>query len=437
MREPTPEPTAEPTREPAREPEPLPLPEVDLANPDRFLDGTTPWRMFDTLRREDPVHWQPEPAPHSGFWAVTRHADIVTVDRDPDTYTSTRFTNLEEVDDDQMAIRRSLLETDGLRHQAMRRLLQKPFTPRAVAAYGDFLRVLTRRTLDAALAKGSFDFVNEVSADFPINVLARMLDIPADDTQQLIDWGNRIIGNTDPDYADVLLHSEESEQYRNLPFRSPASLEVFAYGRKLAAERKGGTGTDLVSLLVNQTPRDGIPLTPTDFDNYFLLLVVAGNETTRHAISHSMLALIQHPDQLATLQSDPTLIPAAVEEFLRWASPVYHFRRTATRDTELGGKHIKEGDKVVLWFASGNRDESVFPAPYSFDVTRTNIDHVTFGKGSPHFCLGNSLARLEIQILFEELLPRLASIRLTGEVPRVRSNFVNGIKRLPVEVTLV
>ncbi|MFI5805823.1 cytochrome P450 [Streptomyces sp. NPDC051561] len=414
----------------------VPLSAVNLADPDNFLDGETPWRMLDTLRREDPVHWQPEPAPNSGFWAVTRHADIVAVDRDPETYTSTRFTNLEEVDDDQIAIRRSLLETDGLRHQAMRRLLQKPFTPKAVAAYSDFLRVLTRRTLDAALAKGAFDFVEEISADFPINVLARMLDIPADDTQQLIDWGNRIIGNTDPDYADVLLHSEDSEQYRDLPFRSPASLEVFAYGRKLAAERKGGNGTDLVSLLVNQTPRDGIPLTSHDFDNYFLLLVVAGNETTRHAISHSMLALIQHPQELVKLQADPSLVPGAVEEFLRWASPVYHFRRTATRDTELGGKHIRAGDKVVLWFASGNRDEAVFASPYSFDVTRTQIDHVTFGKGSPHFCLGNSLARLEIQILFQELLPRISSIRLTGEVPRVRSNFVNGIKRLPVEVTL-
>ncbi|MCX5203452.1 cytochrome P450 [Streptomyces sp. NBC_00237] len=415
---------------------PLPLSAVDLADPDKFLDGETPWRMLDTLRREDPVHWQIEPAPNSGFWAVTRHADIVAVDRDPETYTSTRFTNLEEVDDDQIAIRRSLLETDGLRHQAMRRLLQKSFTSKAVAAYGDFLRFLTRRTLDAALAKGSFDFVNEVSAAFPINVLARMLDVPEDDTQQLIDWGNRIIGNTDPDYADVLLHSSESEQYRDLPFRSPASLEVFAYGRKLAEERRGGEGTDLVSLLVNQTPKDGVPLSPADFDNYFLLLVVAGNETTRHAISHSMLALIQHPEELAKLQADPSLIPGAVEEFLRWASPVYHFRRTATRDTELGGKQIKAGDKVVLWFASGNRDEDVFPDPYTFDVTRENIDHVTFGKGSPHFCLGNSLARLEIQILFEELLPRIDTIRLTGDVPRVRSNFVNGIKKLPVAVSL-
>jgi len=416
-------------------PEPLPLDQVDLADNDNFLDGTTPWRMFHTLRHQDPVHWQPEPAPNHGFWAVTRHADIVAVDRDPATFTSSRFVNLEELDDSQIAVRASMLETDGLRHRALRSVLQKQFTPRAVAEYGVFLRGLTATTLDGALAGGAFDFVSEVSADFPINVLARMLDVPRQDTRQLIDWGNRIIGNTDPDYADVLLHSAGSEQYKDLPFRSPASLEVFEYGRRLAALRRGGDGRDLVSKLVNQTPADGVPLSATDFDNYFLLLVVAGNETTRHTISHSVLALIQHPEQLATLRADPSLIPNAVEEFLRWASPVYHFRRTATRDTELGGKHIARGDKVVLWFASGNRDEEVFGNPYDFDVTRRDNDHVTFGKGSPHFCLGNSLARLEIQIMFEELIPRISAIRLAGDVPRVRSNFVNGIKSLPVEVT--
>lgn len=414
----------------------MPLAEVDLADNDRFLDGVTPWRMFDTLRRHDPVHWQPEPAPNSGFWAVTRHADIVRVDRDPDTFTSTRFVNLEEVDDDLMTTRRSMLETDGPRHHALRRLLQRDFSHRAVAQYEVFLRGLTAHTLDAALPRGRFDFVSEIAADFPINVLARMLDVPDGDTRKLIEWGNRIIGNTDPDYADVLLHSEESEHYRNLPFRSPAALEVFAYGRQLAAERRGGTGTDLVSKLANRLPADGMPLSDNDFDNYFLLLVVAGNETTRHAISQSMLALLQNPDQIARLQEDPGLIPTAVEEFLRWASPVYHFRRTATRDVELGGKRIREGDKVVLWFASGNRDEDVFDDPYTFDVGRQHNDHVTFGKGGPHFCLGNTLARLEIRIIFEELLPRLADIRLAGEVRRVRSNFVNGIKELPVEVTL-
>jgi cytochrome P450 len=412
-----------------------PIADVDLADPDRFLDGVTPWLMFEALRREDPVHWQPEPVPNKGFWALTRHADIVRAGRDPDTFTSTKFVNLEEVDDDQIAIRRSMLETDGLRHHALRRLLQRDFTQKAVEQYAVFLRGLTAKTLDAALTKDSFDFVSAIAADFPINVLARMLDVPEGDTSRLIDWGNRIIANTDPEYADVLLHSEESERYRDLPFRSPASLEVFAYGRELAARRRGRTGTDLISKLVNQIPADGVPLSTRDFDNYFLLLVVAGNETTRHAISHAMLALIEHPGQLARLRDDPGLMPRAVEEFLRWSSPVYHFRRTATRDVELGGKQIREGDKVVLWWASGNRDEEVFADPHAFDIARTPNDHLTFGQG-PHFCLGSTLARMEIQILFEELLPRLADIRLTGPVRRVRSNFVNGIKQLPVSVTL-
>ncbi|KDN75872.1 cytochrome P450 [Streptomyces olindensis] len=416
--------------------EPLPLADVDLTDLDRFTDGVTPWRMFHTLRHADPVHWQPEEAPNSGFWAVTRHQDIVRVDRDAETFTSTRFVNLEEVDDDQIKKRASILELDGVRHRALRSLIQRQFGASVISGYTDFLRGLTARTLDAALAKGRFDFVEDVSADFPINVLARLLDVPPEDNRKLIDWGNRIIGHTDPDYADVLLHSEESERYRDLPFRSPASLEVFEYGRELARQRRGGDGTDLISRLVNTTPRDGVPLSPQDFDNYFLLLVVAGNETTRHTISHSMLALIQHPEQLARLQEDPSLIPVAVEEFLRWASPVYHFRRTATRDVELGGKQVREGDKVVMWFASGNRDEDVFGNPYGFDVTRRDNDHITFGKGSPHLCLGNLLARTEIRIMFEELIPRLADIRLAGEVPRVRSNFVNGIKKLPVEVTL-
>ncbi|MBX6384510.1 MAG: cytochrome P450 [Microbispora sp.] len=409
--------------------------DVDLANLDNFLDGETPWRMFDVLRAEAPVHWQDEEH-GSGFWSLTRHEDIVRADRDPETFTSMKFVNLEEVDDRQADIRRSILETDGPRHLHLRRLLQRDFTPRAVAGYEVFLRGLTAKTLDAALPKGTFDFVKEISADFPINVLARMLDVPEGDTQQLIDWGNRIIGNTDPDYADVLLHSEESEKYRDLPFRSPASIEVFEYGRELARQRRGGDGDDLVSRLVNQTPGDGVPLTDRDFDNYFLLLVVAGNETTRHAITHTMKALIENPEQMAKLRDNPELMPVAVEEFLRWASPVYHFRRTATRDVEIHGKKISEGDKVVMWFASGNRDDRVFPDPYTFDVTRENNDHITFGKGSPHFCLGNSLARLEIRIMFEELLPRLADIRLAGEVRRVRSNFVNGIKELPVTVTL-
>ena len=413
----------------------IPLADVDLVDLDRFT-GPEAWGMFDTLRKESPVHFQRETDGGSGFWAVTRHADICEVDKDPETYTSTNFVNLEEVDEDLQDSRRSILEMDGLRHRALRKLISREFSrPNLMRNYEALLRDITRTTVDAALAKGEFDFVADVSADFPIQVLARLLDVPQEKTGQLIDWGNEIIGFSDPEHAKILISDAESEQYKHLPFRSPVAQEVFDYGRVLAADRKGGEGTDLVSQLVNKIPEDGQAMSASEFDSYFLLLVVAGNETTRHTITHSMLALLEHPEQLATLQANPDLIPDAVEEFLRWASPVYHFRRTATRDVELGGQQIKEGDKVVMWFASGNRDEDVFEDPYDFDVTRRDVDHVAFGKGSPHLCMGNNLARMEIRLMFEELIPRLQSIELTGEVRRVRSNFVNGIKALPVKVT--
>jgi cytochrome P450 len=416
------------------QPTAVPLDQVDLTDLDAFARNEG-WAMFDTLRAEDPVHWNPEATPNSGFWAVTRYDDIWTVDRDPETFTSTRYVNLEEVDDDLMDLRRSMLETDGPRHRALRKLIQREFSPGPLARnYESFLRDLTNVTIDNALQNSEFDFVEKVSADFPINVLVRLLDVPVSDTGMLINWGNQMVANTDPDYTEHLITDPDSDQYRHLPFRSPAALEVFEYGRELARRRKGGNGTDLISTLVNKVPEDGEPLSPSDFDNYFLLLVIAGNETTRHAISQSMLALIENQDQLKLLQEQPELIPGAVEEFLRWASPVYHFRRTATQDVELRGKQIKAGDKVVMWFASGNRDDDVFSDPYRFDVTRTNVDHLTFGKGSPHLCMGNALARMEIRLMFTELLPRLTSVELNGDVTRVRSNFINGIKKFPVRV---
>jgi cytochrome P450 len=406
---------------------------VDLTDLDAFEAGRA-WAMFDELRACEPLHWNDEPAPQHGFWSLTRHADVVRVLRDPATFSSqVGGANLEELDADQLEVRRSMLETDGERHRALRRLLQDEFTPKGLAGYEVFLRGLAGATVDAALAKGSFDVVKDVSADFPINVLARLLDVPADDTGQLIAWGNRMIGNSDPDYADVLVDSAESERYRLLPFRSPAAAEVFAYGLELAARRRGGTGTDLVSTLVNGAPQDGVPLDERDFRNYFLLLVVAGNETTRHALSHTIGALLDNPGQLALLRDDPALIAPAVEEFLRWASPVYHFRRTATRDVELHGRTITHGEKVVVWFASANRDERVFDDPYRVDVLRRRVDHLAFGKGGPHFCLGNQLARLELRIMLEELVPRLPEgLHRTGPVARVRSNFVHGIKAFPV-----
>jgi cytochrome P450 len=408
---------------------------VSLANLDHFANGA-PWSLFEDMRREAPVHWNEEEKPNSGFYSVTRFHDIVKVLRDSDTFTSERFTNLEEVDAEQEEARRSLLETDGTRHRALRRLLQGQFTPQAVAKYETFLRGLTATTLDNAFAKKEFDFVEEVAADFPIQVLAKLLDVPESDTGQLIDWGNRMIGFDDPEHADVLISDPESEKYRLVPFKSPAALEVFAYGDELARQRRGKDGTDLVSVLINSPMSDGIALTERDFHTNFLLLVVAGNETTRHTISHTMNNLINNPDQLALLQERPDLIPWAVEEFLRYASPVYHFRRTATKDVDFNGVEIKKGQKIVPWFASGNRDDSVFENPDKFDVTRNPNEHMAFGRGGPHMCLGNALARIELRVMFEDLVSRVDKVERAGDVDFLRSNFVHGIKRMPVKVTL-
>jgi cytochrome P450 len=413
-------------------PSPVPLENVDLADLAVF-ERNEAWGMFDTLRDQAPVHWNPEPGGNSGFWSVARFEDIERVDKDPETFTSTKFTNLEEPPEEYQDLRRSILETDGPRHQALRKLLMRDFSIAQLRRYEDFLRDLARITVESALQQEQFDFVEAIAADYPIQVLARLLAVPQEKIPQLISWGNEIVGATDPEYARVLIDSPEAERYKHLPFRSPASQEIFEYGRLLASERRDGDGEDLISKLLNRIPEDGIPLTSTDYDNYFLLLVVAGNETTRQAISHAMKALLDHPGQLEWLRANLDKSQVAVEELIRYASPVYHFRRTATRDVELGGRRIKAGDKVVVWFASGNRDEAKFEDPYALDLTRFPNDHISFGKG-PHTCLGANLARLEIRIMFETLLPRLTSIEQTGEIVRVRSNFVNGIKRFPVRV---
>ncbi len=414
-------------------PTPVPLDQVDLADLGAF-ERNEAWGMFETLRREDPVHWTEEHDGGSGFWAITRYEDIEAIDKDSETFTSTKFTNLEEPPEEYQELRRSILESDGPRHQSLRKLLMRDFSAAQLRRYEDFLRGLAAVTVETALAQQEMDFVDAIAADYPIAVLARLLDTPEEMTPQLIEWGNSIVGFSDPDYAAVLVNSEEAQQYRHLPFSSPVSLEIFEYGRKLAAERKGGDGEDLVSKLVNRLPEDGIPLSPEHFDNYFLLLVVAGNETTRQAISHSMKALIDNPDQMQWLLDNPDKYQTAVEELIRWASPVYHFRRTATRDVEMHGKQIKAGDKVVMWFASGNRDEAKFEDPWSLKLDRHPNDHVTFGKG-PHTCMGANLARFEMRIMFETLLPRIAEIQQTGDIVRLRSNFVNGIKSFPVRIT--
>ena len=407
------------------------LEDVSLENDD-FAERV-PHETFALLRREAPVWWYDWPHGR-GFWCVTKHADVVSISRDTKTFTSEQGANLEDLDEEQRTARQSMLETDPPRHTRLRGLVGPPFTPRAVKAYELALRELTAAVLDRALPLGEFDFVEEIAKQLPIRVLARLLGAPDEDTDPLIAWGDRMIGNTDPELTDVLHDSPESERYRLLPFRSPAALELFEYGHRLAAERRREPSDDLVSKLVH-AEIDGERLSEREFDTMFLLLVVAGNETTRQAIAHGMLALAEHRDQWDRLREDPELVwTAGADEILRWSSPVLHFRRTATRDVELRGQTIRAGEKVVVWYVSANFDEEVFEDPLRFDVGRRPNPHVTFGGGGPHYCLGAHLAKLEVQVMFDMLLPRLAGLELLGPPERMRTNFTNALKRMPVRV---
>jgi cytochrome P450 len=407
------------------------LEDVSLENDD-FAERV-PHETFALLRREAPVWWYDWPHGR-GFWCVTKHADVVSISRDTKTFTSEQGANLEDLDEEQRTARQSMLETDPPRHTRLRGLVGPPFTPRAVKAYELALRELTAAVLDRALPLGEFDFVEEIAKQLPIRVLARLLGAPDEDTDPLIAWGDRMIGNTDPEMTDVLHDSPESERYRLLPFRSPAALELFEYGHRLAAERRREPSDDLVSKLVH-AEIDGERLSEREFDTMFLLLVVAGNETTRQAIAHGMLALAEHRDQWDRLREDPELVwTAGADEILRWSSPVLHFRRTATRDVELRGQTIRAGEKVVVWYVSANFDEEVFEDPLRFDVGRRPNAHVTFGGGGPHYCLGAHLAKLEVQVMFDMLLPRLAGLELLGPPERMRTNFTNALKRMPVRV---
>ena len=410
----------------------LGLDDVNLEN-DVFAERF-PHETFALLRREAPVWWYDWPLGR-GYWCVTKHADVVAVSRDTKTFTSEQGANLEDLDEEQQVVRQSMLETDPPRHTRLRGLVGPPFTPRAIKAYELALRELTADVLDRALPLGEFDFIEEIAKQLPIRVLARLLGAPDTDNDRLIDWGDRMIGNTDPELADVLHDSPDSDRYRLLPFRSPAALELFDYGHQLAAERRRAPTDDLVSKLVH-TEIDAERLTEREFDTMFLLLVVAGNETTRQAIAHGMLALTEHRDQWQRLRDDPELVwSAGADEILRWSSPVLHFRRTATQDVELRGQTIRAGDKVVIWYGSANFDEEIFPGAAPLRRRAKPNPHVTFGGGGPHFCLGAHLARLEVQVMFDLLLPRLADLELTGPPERMRTNFTNALKRMPVRVT--
>lgn len=400
---------------------------IDLSDHDAFLEAV-PHAAFAELRASDPVHWNPEPD-GPGFWAVTRYEDIRTVHRDVETYSSELGgTWLEDLDPDQIKARKSMIDMDPPRHDELRGLIARRFTPRAVGVWENQVRTVTREVLDLALPKGEFDFVREISSEIPMQVFAEILGVPHDERRVIVELGDRLLGNQDPEYRVPV-----EDSHRNLPFSSPAALEMFEFGRRLAAARRKEPRDDIITQLAFE------PLNQQEFDTYFLLLAAAGNETTRHTITHGLLALLEHPSELQRLRAagdDMALRRSATEEILRWATPVHHFRRTAAVDTELSGVAIKAGDKVTTWFVSGDRDEAAFENPDVFDITRNPNRHLAFGPGGIHHCMGAHLAKLEVRIAFEELLGRVDEIELTGPPERLRSNFFNGIKRLPVKVTL-
>jgi cholest-4-en-3-one 26-monooxygenase len=395
---------------------------TDIYSPDTYA-REMPYGTFAELRRDAPVYWQREPE-GPGYWALTRYEDIVTVSTDNILFSSYMGgTNLEDMPADGLAmIRMMMVNMDPPQHTKYRRLVATGFTPKMIHAMEPHVRDITRRIVDDVAQRSECDFVTEISAKLPLHVIAEIMGVPKDMHAKILDWSNNLIGFTDPEYA---ITPETSQQ---------AATQMFMYANTLAVDRKANPRDDLISVLINAEV-DGERLTEADFDGFFLLLSVAGNETTRNLMSGAMLALMQHPEQRQRLLDDPSLLTTAVEEFLRWVSPIIYFRRTASRDTEIRGQQIKAGEKVAMYYPSGNRDESIFERPDEFDIGRTVNPHMAFGGGGNHFCLGASLARLEIRCMFEELLRRLPDMELAGPVSRLRSNFINGIKHLPVRYT--
>jgi cholest-4-en-3-one 26-monooxygenase len=401
------------------------LEDIDLSDLNTFVDGV-PFESFRYLRREAPVFFHPEPeGKFGGFWCVTGYDDCVTVNRDWEHFTSTRGTLFHDFDEETAAQQGlMMLNMDPPLHTRYRRLVNKGFTPRMVRDLEAKIEEYADEIIDAVCERGTADFVEEISAELPLMVIAELLGVPQSDRRQVFDWSNRMVGSNDPEYqvAD------------DVP--GQAAMELYAYADQLTAERRINPHDDLLSVLTTAEV-EGETLSQLEIDLFFLLLSVAGNETTRNLMSGAMTAFFEHPDQWRRLVDDRSLLPTAVEEMLRFVTPVMHFRRQVTNDVELGGQKIEAGQKVVFWHISANRDETVFEDPDSFDIGRDPNPHIAFGGGGPHFCLGANLARMEIRVMFDRLAERLPDIHPDGEVQRLRSNFINGTKHLPVAFTPV
>lgn len=408
-------------------------PQIDLFDPTTFEHGV-PHDYFAWLQEHSPVHWHPgrkgrgQLAPgrveidQRGFWVLTRHQHVLAVSRDPELFSSERGTciNADMLETDLRLMQQQLIHMDPPRHTQLRKLVSRGFTPRTIGRLEVHVRELAREIVDKVADKGECDFVTEVAAELPLLVIAELLGVPREDRWKLFRWSNCLIGAEDPDYGSPM-------------DAQIAVMELFQYAMALAEKRRHDPRDDITSTLIHAEV-DGERLSAVEYNMFFFLLVIAGNETTRNAISGGMKALCEFPRERARLLAQPELFETAVDEMVRWVSPVMQFRRTATRDAELEGQRIAEGDKVVMFYGAANRDPHAFADPLRFDVARDPNPHLGFGFGL-HFCLGASLARMEMRCMFEELLRRLPDLELAGPVARLRSNFINGIKSMPVRFT--
>lgn len=408
---------------------------ADISSHDSFAKGA-PYNTFARLRRDDPMSWC-DYAGGKGFWSVTRHKDILELNRNTELLSSAQGIRMEDQTREEYLARRTFQETDPPEHTRVRMLLAKAFSGPVVAQFEQQIRALCDRILERALAQPEFDAVSLIARELPMRMLGQILGLPEQDLDWLVNRGDQLMANSDPDFTSHVVDKTDTDAYRLMPFRSPAGAELYDYALKLMdARAQSGESSGILGLLL-QPDAGGNVMSQREFQNFFCLAVAAGNDTTRYSIAAGLHALTQQAELLPQMQSGAAQVwETAPDEIVRWASPATHFRRTATRDFDMHGKTIRSGDKVVLWFVSGNRDETAFEEPMRVNILRSPNRHCGFGQGGPHVCLGMWLARLEVRILMQAFAARVKQVELAGQHEYVRSNFVGGIKKLPLRVTL-
>jgi cytochrome P450 len=406
---------------------------ADITSHDSYLDGV-PHNTFARLRRDDPLHWTEYPQ-GKAFWSVTRHADILAMNAKPAIFSSAQGIRMEDQTYEEYLARRTFQETDAPEHMMTRMKVAKAFSGPVIAGFEAAIRQLCAEILEEALSVSEFDATKTIARQLPMRMLGRILGLPDEDLPWLVEKGDALIANTDPDFTTHVLDKMTTDEFRMMPFNSPAGAELYVYAKDLMARKAAAGENNGVLNMILQPGKDGSTITDEEFRNFFCLLVAAGNDTTRYSIAAGIQAMCHQPELLEQMRSDGSIWETAGDEIIRWATPAIYFRRTATEDVEMHGKTIRAGDKVIYWFASGNRDETAFETPFKVDLSRKPNRHLSFGQGGPHVCLGMWLARLEVKILFQELAKRLGSIEAAGPHKFLRSNFVGGIKELPVRVT--